>query len=190
MRRLLRRAFNVAAVVSAALFVAVFALWVRSHYTAESVMYSRPQHSYQVFDSPSEIGFARGSYTSQSVSESPDRQWLWSSMTASSSGSFPGDEWFLGWNNWRVFGFGIYNYDLGGRGFGGGLWAEHKQFVEIPFQAVLLVLLIAPLPPVFRMSRRRYRRRRGLCPSCGYDLRATPDCCPECGVTPAVKEAK
>ena len=43
------------------------------------------------------------------------------------------------------------------------------------------------LPAVWSVQRGRFRAAgrtaRGLCPACGYDLRATPGRCPECGTT-------
>jgi hypothetical protein len=53
-----------------------------------------------------------------------------------------------------------------------------EGFVGLP---LWFVLALAAAPAAFARARAARRRRLGLCPCCGYDLRATPGRCPECG---------
>jgi hypothetical protein len=55
-------------------------------------------------------------------------------------------------------------------------------WIAVPFWAIVPAFAIAPFNRVRRYRRRRRRQDATLCTSCGYDLRATPDRCPECGV--------
>ena len=54
----------------------------------------------------------------------------------------------------------------------------------VPYYALALVFAAWPSFAFARWLRARRRVGRRLCPACGYDLRATPDRCPECGVVP------
>jgi hypothetical protein len=54
----------------------------------------------------------------------------------------------------------------------------------IPYWIVIALTALEPVLAFRAAMRERQRRRTGICPICGYDLRATPDRCPECGRVP------
>jgi hypothetical protein len=92
------------------------------------------------------------------------------------------------------FGFRALNSSIGGitfRNEKGVLFLRVTDYYtdwQIPWWCPLLVFSI--LPAWWWLARRRIRIRhqRGQCPACGYDLRASPERCPECG-TPAIPHA-
>ena len=76
--------------------------------------------------------------------------------------------------------------------FAGVLWSREQTVpttaddTDIRVLAIPLGIPIAMSAPltaraIFLLVKRRRRPKPGLCPSCGYDLRATPERCPECG---------
>ena len=49
---------------------------------------------------------------------------------------------------------------------------------------LMLLFAVAPMLWAIDGARRRRRTISGFCSTCGYDLRASPDRCPECGAVP------
>jgi hypothetical protein len=77
---------------------------------------------------------------------------------------------------------GSNEFNILAAGFGFG-W-NGRLAIMLPLRTVSIVLLIVPVVWLLRILRERRRHEIGRCKQCGYDLRATPDRCPECGAVP------
>lgn len=69
-----------------------------------------------------------------------------------------------------------------------GLWEDGDPFIRassvtLPLWFLMLLFGMVPAHFLVRFGRGRIARRRGrgCCAECGYDLRAAPGRCPECG---------
>ena len=148
-----RRLFTGASVLSLILCLATVGLWVRSYWTRDS--WGR---------------FSNGICGCQFATNSGRLQWAWDTMMptrgwlhSAEPASTTDDPWFA-----------VHHYDFRPR--------AESWFVFVPI--ALPAILFAVAPVWWLLGRRRTMRRRrklGVCDRCGYDLRATPNKCPECG---------
>ena len=79
-----------------------------------------------------------------------------------------------GWR-WRWAGLSV-----GVERFRGNQAGTDTRFIALPYWLVMSAGVVSLYLGV--LPRLRRSKRPGLCPRCGYDLRATPGRCPECGL--------
>ncbi|MDB5323327.1 MAG: hypothetical protein JWN40_4958 [Phycisphaerales bacterium] len=174
MRRLIVILFHAAAVVSLLLFVGAVGAWMGS-YTWEFEVWRETTPDYQgIKISLGEMEVELGQTTGHFASTRPDpAEWHWGTRLPRGFARELARD-FAG-SHAPVAGFFV------GRA-SGNMFSYTVIVFPMPFVVTLLALL--PLGDLIRYRRRRRRLRRaksGCCTHCGYDLRATPDQCPECG---------
>jgi hypothetical protein len=168
MRRLFRHLFAVCAFSSLLLCLATCALWVRSLRTGDMLTWAG-ERAIVVRSDPGLIT------VNVSLAE-PDQQlgFRYDSWTHSSDWSL----WrWMGPRWWDRMGFGHY--------VGGSRTGQRVDQYVFPDYAVVVATAVLPAFACVRWFHSRRRTRIGLCPKCGYDLRASPDRCPECGAPAA-----
>jgi hypothetical protein len=85
-------------------------------------------------------------------------------------------------------GLGIFyqRFDMtAGRAPQSPVLGTYTQLTIAPGWPVLISLILCSLWVMLVIRQRRLARDGNHCQNCGYDLRATPDRCPECGMIPA-----
>lgn len=79
--------------------------------------------------------------------------------------------------------YGCFSYSRANSNYmESGLLMHGKIYLfEVPQWFFIICFGFLPTRAMLRRAKRRRRERNALCVICGYDLRATPDRCPECG---------
>jgi hypothetical protein len=190
-----RKLLSLAAALSAVLCVGVSVLWVRSyHHISEAEWWEVPRNPESVIngDNPKRILRLRCEYGQwfiewlrfadvylDPVTWDPPRADVPKRWRLRNCGDFPVQNWLADPSRDRL---SVHWIDLSEPSYD----TAGTQLV-VPIWLPFVMTLVLPLAQGARLARRRRRVGRGLCAACGYDLRATPDRCPECGAVPAAK---
>jgi len=172
-KRFRTRLFNGLALWSLLLCIATIFLWITSYFSQLDINWAGNSVSWELVISRGEMSFSRVKW----ASPIPTNNLGWN-LSGVAPRSLPDQlqslTGVIGHFRFRAFGFAFFTLHrltvFNGRQFLWPCWA---------------LALLAALTPVVWMIRKRQRSKPGHCMVCGYDLRATPDRCPECGSVPA-----
>ena len=155
--------FKFAATVSLALFVVMAVFCIRAQRGSNDYVEFRSKHQLVLPDVPPDrLTWTDAQWVAYRVAFEAWARRQWSvHVRANPNAIFAfGRQPFFGYPASGSFGLHLY-YGVG-----------------LPALAVLPALVAV------RKLRSRRRGRQGRCAKCGYDLRATPERCPECGASP------
>jgi hypothetical protein len=170
---------NALTLLSLVLCAAVVALWVRSYVVFDSWCWASPDERV-------------------AVQASHGRFWVWQEKAINGTTPFAAQPPYqrvamrpaFPLDRYRRVETGPFRNWLGFDAWSGVFRGNVIRWREVVVPYWPFLLVSAALPARWYVCRRRARLRRlrheaRLCPACGYDLRGTPDRCPECGSTAA-----
>ena len=180
-----RHFFNIAATLSLLLAIASAAMWIRSYHTRDIVNFGRSggnNHTVQsILGRLHLLSSLSGGRVSSDTFYSSDRLSPQAMWNGGMSGYPTQVVWHFGCV-WQTF-----NEYHTWRNLGAQAFTTQHRVIIVPYRWLTLVFAILPAWRAIQFfRRRRHATPSPLCAACGYDLRATPDRCPECGTLQTV----
>jgi hypothetical protein len=187
-----RRLFTILSALSLMLYLATVGLWVRSHWVADHATlghYVRQVQGYRetilritssngvvmvAWERLHATGLRPGTGLIESWERNHPNRWVWERKVFQGHVRQlppPTPSWLS-----RC---GFWIHGSASQTPGRSEWSDCST--AVPFWLLAGTCLVLPALYGSRLWRQHRRYRFGLCPSCGYDLRASRERCPECG---------
>jgi hypothetical protein len=190
-----RRLFTLLSVLSLALWVATCALWVRSYQCVDSLEMRPAWTPLTWWHVNSQYGSIECNVTFLTPTARDSDLLIDQSREGSKRLRLESAPlWRSGWDwfsqpdlRWRWLGFAYRSEDRGGPDYAANYIYQGVKCRGFAAPDWSLAFAAGLMPLGWLVTYRR-RFRKGHCPSCGYDLRATPERCPECGTVPTAKK--